>query len=235
MSNLFKGMSKVIRGIFSFQQNVHGEKEELFQRLGKGQNPLVLFVACSDSRVNPNLLTQTDPGELFILRNAGNIVPAYGAGGGEEATVEYAVAQLKVRHVVVCGHSHCGAVHGLLEPHAVTHLPSVGRWLANAREVVPRVERAGAGVSGADRLNLAVEQNVLVQLDHLRTHPAVAAGLETKQLKLHGWVYHFETGRVMAYDSASQRFIPLSEVRALMHSGLAPTEPRPQGALDCSM
>jgi carbonic anhydrase len=234
MSNIFKGMSKVIRGIFSYQENVHGEKEELFQRLGKGQNPLVLFVACSDSRVNPNLLTQTDPGELFILRNAGNIVPAFGAGGGEEATVEYAVAQLKVRHVVVCGHAHCGAMHGLLEPHAVAHLPSVARWLANAREVGPRVERL-AGGAGADRLNLAVEQNVLVQMDHLRTHPAVAAALGEKRLKLHGWVYHFETGRVMAYDSAVERFVPLPEVRALMHAGLAPAEPRPQGVLDCSM
>jgi carbonic anhydrase len=235
MSSIFKGMSKVIRGIFSYQENVHGEKQELFERLGKGQSPLVLFVACSDSRVNPNLLTQTDPGELFILRNAGNIVPAYGAGGGEEATVEYAVAQLKVRHLIVCGHSHCGAMHGLLEPQALTHLPSVGRWLTNAQEVVPRVERAGANLPAEERLQLAIEQNVLVQLDHLRTHPAVSAALGDKRLRLHGWVYHFETGRVMAYDSAREAFVPLSEVRALMRADAPAAEAAPAGRYGSSM
>jgi carbonic anhydrase len=233
MSSVFKGMSKVIRGIFSYQRDVHGEKQELFEQLGKGQNPLVLFVSCSDSRINPNLLTQTDPGELFILRNAGNIVPPHGGGGGEEATVEYAVKQLRVRHVVVCGHSHCGAMHGLLEPQALTHLPSVARWLEYSRAVLPRLEEH-KDLPGEDRLARAIEQNAVLQLEHLRTHPAVAAALEAKQVRLHAWVYHFETGRVMAYDPAGQKFVALSEVRALMHAGAA-AEPAPQGTLGCSM
>lgn len=109
-SRILQGMTKILDGVRVFQKQVFGTKEDLFRQLGKGQSPLVLFITCSDSRINPNLLTQTEPGELFILRNAGNIVPPHGAAaGGEEATIEYAVAALQVQHIVVCGHSGCGA------------------------------------------------------------------------------------------------------------------------------
>jgi carbonic anhydrase len=211
MSRIVKGMSKILDGVRVFQEHVFGTKEELFRRLGKGQSPLVLFITCSDSRINPNLLTQTEPGELFILRNAGNIVPPYGGGGGEEATVEYAVAQLGVRHVVVAGHSGCGAMNGLLQPHALDALPSVARWLAHAREVVPQVLQEGENATPAERLRLAIEKNALLQLEHLKTHPAVAAALAAGNLQLHAWVYHFETGDVYAHDPAAGRFVPLHE------------------------
>src|SRR5205807_7100192 len=125
-------------------RRVFARKKELFSQLGKGQTPLALFIACSDSRINPNLLTQTEPGELFILRNAGNLVPPHGAGSGAEAaTVEYAVEQLRVRDIILCGHSRCGAMHGLLEPAALAKLPSVAGWLEYAREVLPQVPEAG--------------------------------------------------------------------------------------------
>jgi carbonic anhydrase len=108
-------MQKLVDGVHQFQENVFGAKQALFERLADGQQPLALFITCSDSRIDPCLLTQTQPGELFILRNAGNIVPPYGQGsGGEAATIEYAVCALKLKDIIVCGHSHCGAMNGLL-------------------------------------------------------------------------------------------------------------------------
>jgi carbonic anhydrase len=118
---------------------------------------------------------------------------------------------LKVGHIVLCGHSGCGAMHGLLEPRAVAALPGVSRWLAFAQPVVAELERAGAGLSHADRLRLAIEQNVLAQLENLKTHPAVAAALAAGELKLHGWTYHFETGTVQSFDRASGSFVALTE------------------------
>jgi carbonic anhydrase len=221
MSRILKGMTRILDGVKLFQQSVFGSKRELFERLGKGQSPLVLFITCSDSRINPNLLTQTEPGELFILRNAGNIVPPYGAGaGGEEATIEYAVAHLHVRHVVVCGHSACGAMAGLLQPHGLETMPAVGRWLAHAKDVVPQVQAAG-DLQPPERLLLTTELNVLLQLEHLKTHPAVAAALAAQALKLHGWVYHFQSGEVLAHDPGKGSFVALAEKHR-----------RPQGELD---
>jgi carbonic anhydrase len=210
MTRILQGMTKIVDGVRLFQQHVFGPKQELFQQLGKGQSPLVLFITCSDSRINPNLLTQTEPGELFILRNAGNIVPPHGAGaGGEEATIEYAVAHLKVRHIVVCGHTGCGAMQGLLAPQAVADLPAVVRWLAFSQTVATAVEQAK--VPSEQRLPLAIEKNVLVQLEHLKTHPPVAAALAAGEVKLHAWIYGIAGGQVHAHDPASDRFIPLAE------------------------
>src|SRR5947209_1011259 len=110
-------MQKLVEGVHHFQANIFSPQRELFERLADGQSPVALFITCSDSRINPNLLTQTEPGELFILRNAGNLVPPYGAGpGGEAATVEFATAALGIRDIIVCGHSHCGAMRALLAP-----------------------------------------------------------------------------------------------------------------------
>jgi carbonic anhydrase len=203
-------MTRIIEGVLNFQRRIFGTQRSLFRRLGQGQRPLALFVTCSDSRINPNLLTQTDPGELFILRNAGNLVPPAGAAAnGEEATVEYAVTHLHVRDVILCGHSKCGAMHGLLEPKALANMPRVAGWLTHAQAVVAEVAQAGAGLTEEQKLALAVEKNVLLQLEHLKTHAAVAAALAARALRLHGWVYHFETGKVDVYDPVTGRFAPL--------------------------
>jgi carbonic anhydrase len=173
-----------------------------------------LFITCSDSRIDPGLLTQTQPGELFILRNAGNLVPAYGAvSGGEAATIEYAIAVLKVRDIIVCGHSHCGAMGGLLDPQEIEGLPAVRTWLNHA-EATARIikENYGHIVEREARLTATVEENVLVQLENLRTHPAVAAALSRDELKLHGWVYKFETGQVFAYDPQQGQYLSLDRV-----------------------
>lgn len=180
----------------------------------EGQHPLALFITCSDSRIDPTRLTQTRPGELFIQRTAGNIIPPYGAvHGGEAATIEYAVTALKVKDIIVCGHSHCGAMAGLLDPASVAKMPSVRAYLDHA-EATRRIveENYGHLTDPEKRLTLTVEENVLVQLENLRTHPSVAAALGRDQLKLHGWVYKFETGQVFAYDPTQGQFVPLEDL-----------------------
>lgn len=204
-------MRKIIDGIQHFQSSVFNESKQTFERLAEGQHPLALFITCSDSRIAPSLLTQTEPGELFILRNAGNIVPAYGTvDGGESATIEYAVAALQVKDIVICGHSHCGAMGGLLNLPAVESLPSVRSWLRHAESTRRIIEENYKDVTDPqERLTATVEANVLVQLENLRTHPSVAAALERNDLNLHGWVYRFETGQVFANQAGSQKFSPL--------------------------
>lgn len=205
-------MQKLLQGIHHFQANVFSSHEALFQRLAGGQNPEALFITCSDSRINLNLLTQTDPGDLFILRNAGNLVPAYEAGGGgERATVEFALVGLHVRDIIVCGHSHCGAMRALLEPQKLSGLPAMAEWLAHADTTRHLMRDKYRHLDENALLNATIEENVIAQLENLRTHPAVADGLVAGGLKLHGWVYRIETGQVLAYDPACGQFIPLPE------------------------
>lgn len=211
-------MQKLVEGIHQFQNQFFTSNKQLFERLARGQHPLALFITCSDSRIDPNLLTQTDPGELFIMRNAGNIVPPYGAVlGGEAATIEYAVAVLKVRDIIICGHSHCGAMNGLLHPEQIGELPAVRNFLKCA-ECTARIMKENYGhiTNERDRLTATVEENVLVQLENLRTHPSVAAALGRDELKLHGWVYKFETGQVFGYNPEKGQFAPVEQ---------APTHP----------
>ena len=201
-------MQKLVEGVHQFQENVFSSKQALFERLAGGQQPLALFITCSDSRIDPCLLTQTQPGELFILRNAGNIVPPYGQGsGGEAATIEYAVCALKVKDIIVCGHSHCGAMNGLLHPEQLGELPAVRQWLTHAESTARIMKENYQHITeAAPRLTATVEENVLVQLENLRTHPSVAAALARDELKLHGWVYKFETGQVFGYDSRQGQY-----------------------------
>ncbi len=201
-------MQKLVEGIHHFQHNVFDTKQKLFETLAGGQQPLALFITCSDSRIDPALLTQTDPGELFILRNAGNIVPRYGTvEGGEAATIEYAVSVLRVKDIVICGHSHCGAMSGLLDKSKLTALPTVCSWLDHADQTHKIIEEKYSHITDPDaRLTTAVEENVLVQLESLQTHPSVAAALEKDELDLHGWVYKFETGEVFTYSPQESQF-----------------------------
>jgi carbonic anhydrase len=206
-------MQKLVQGIHHFQQSIFASQRSLFQRLVEGQNPLALFITCSDSRIDPSLLTQTAPGEIFIMRNAGNIVPAFGTHqGGEAATVEYAVAVLKVRDIIICGHSHCGAMNGLLHPETLDELPSVKNWLTHSQATARIIRENYAHITDTEaRLTATVEENVLCQLENLRTHPAVAAATSRGELSLHGWVYKFETGQVFAFDPVSNEFAPVEK------------------------
>jgi carbonic anhydrase len=205
-------MQKLIQGIHRFREEHFRPHQGLFEELSKGQNPDTLFITCSDSRIDPNLLTRSRPGDLFILRNAGNIVPPHGAAnGGEAATIEFAVAGLGVRDIIVCGHSHCGAMKGLLDPGSVADLPAVAGWLSHAETTRRIVTENYKHLEGDKLVTATVEENVLVQLEHLRTLPSVASRLVKGDLHLHGWVYKIETGEVFAFDAASGQFLSLAE------------------------
>ena len=205
-------MQRLLQGIHHFQANVFRPRRDWFERLAEGQRPSALFITCSDSRINPNLITQTEPGELFIVRNAGNIIPPHQpAAGGEQATIEFAVTALGIQDLIVCGHTRCGAMKGLLDPAGLDEMPAVRHWLGHAEATRRIIRTKYTHLDDPARLTAAAEENVLVQLENLRTHPAIAAGLAKGDLKLHGWVYKIETGEVFAFDPESGQFVPLTD------------------------
>jgi carbonic anhydrase len=204
-------MDEIIAGVRAFQRDVFPQYRELFAELAAGQSPHAMVITCSDSRVDPFFFTQAQPGQLFVLRNAGNIVPQHSEFvGGVTATIEFAVVELKVPNIIICGHAGCGAVAGLLHPERITHLPEVRDWLHHAAKARAMVEATG-GIDAPDAMNRAVEANVVVQLENLCTHPSVAAGIAAGRLGIHGWVYDFVTGAVNAYQGQEQTFAPLGE------------------------
>lgn len=205
-------MSRFALGTIKFQREVFPEKQELFERLSTGQSPEALFITCSDSRIETALLTQTDPGDLFICRNAGNIVPPHtNQTGGMTASIEFAVGALRVPNIVVCGHTECGAMKGAMNRAGLDHLPHVREWLGFAQGAVDIVESLGEGRSPDEKMRMLLEQNVLLQLQHLRTHPTVAVALAQKSIKLHGWIYDIKTGEVCVYEEASESWQPIAE------------------------
>ena len=204
-------MEKLVRGIHQFQATHFNENQELFAQLSKCQEPETLLITCSDSRIMPGLLTQSKPGDLFVLRNAGNLVPPYGASsGGEGATIEYATVALKVSHIVVMGHSHCGAMKGLMNPEDLTEMSLVAGWLKHAEATRQIVLGNYGDCRGDELVNAAIKENVLMQLDNLRTYPAVAAGLVKGTLTLHAWIYEIENGRILAFEPNSSHFAPIT-------------------------
>jgi carbonic anhydrase len=205
-------MRKLLKGLHQFRSEIFVPQQKLFERLVGGQNPDALFITCSDSRINPNLLTQTEPGDLFILRNAGNIIPPYGPYiSGEVATIEFAINGLGIKEIVVCGHTHCGAVKGLLNKDSLKDLPAMSAWLAHAEACRRIMTENYKDLETESLLNVAVQENVLVQLENLKTHPSVASHLNAGKLNLHAWVYKFETGEVFAYNPDEGQFLPITE------------------------
>src|SRR5262245_28054760 len=204
-------MKKLVRGIHHFQTTIFSMYRELFERLSHGQQPETLLITCSDSRIAPDLLMQTQPGDLFTLRNAGNLIPPYGAAnGGEGATIEYAVAALGVKHAIVMGHSNCGAMKGLLNPESLADMPLVGEWLKHAAATRHVVDERYPDLKGVDLLNAAIKENVLVQLDNLRAYPKVASLMAKGALTLHGWIYEIESGQILVYDPQVSHFVPIT-------------------------
>ncbi|HWE53254.1 MAG TPA: carbonic anhydrase [Bryobacteraceae bacterium] len=195
-------LDKLLEGVSRFQKDVYPGHSDLFERLALGQRPDALFITCADSRIDPCLLTQTKPGELFICRVIGNIVPPYGSMlGGVSATIEYAAGVLRVPTIIICGHTDCGVMRGALNPEALGDYPHVAHWLQFAA-----VEQREKNPSPEFLLELA-ERNVVAQLANLRSHPAVAARLKEGNLALHGWVYHIGPGALTAWDEASGKFL----------------------------
>lgn len=203
-------MQEVIDGFLKFQREVFVERSELFKRLATRQNPRTLFISCSDSRLVPELITQREPGELFVIRNAGNIVPSFGPEpGGVSASVEYAVAALGVEDIVICGHSDCGAMTAIATCQCLDHMPTVANWLHYA-DAAKAVNQANEHASEHQRIDSMVRENVIAQLTNLKTHPSVALALERGNLHLHGWVYDIATGGIDALDGNTRRFVPLA-------------------------
>lgn len=208
-------MEELVQGYEHFRSKVFPQKKQLFSQLAQGQQPDVLFLTCSDSRIVPDLILQTQPGDLFICRNAGNIVPPYGdKQGGVSATIEYAVCALKVHHIVVCGHSDCGAMKAVLEGGHLEGMPSVAAWLHHAESARQLVEHSSISHAARhERLRAMVRANVIQQLSHLRTHPSVAARLQSGQITVHGWTYDIGNGAIEAFDAELARFVPLERQR----------------------
>jgi carbonic anhydrase len=204
-------MEKLIQGIHRFQADVFNVRRDFFRGLVDGQRPQALFITCSDSRMVPDLICQADPGDLFVIRNAGNIIPPYtpGVAAGEAATIEYAIKALGIKDIIVCGHTRCGAMHAVLHPDASDGMPRVRQWLANADAAAEIVCTCYHHLPVEARWKVMIQENVLVQLENLRTHPAVLAGLAAGEIKLHAWVYKMETGQVFAFDTASGQFAAL--------------------------
>lgn len=200
-------MPKFASGVVDFQKRVYPGKKDLFEKLAHGQSPEALFITCSDSRIETAMITQTEPGELFICRNAGNVVPPHtNHTGGMTASIEFAVAALRVPHIVVCGHTECGAMKGAMNPEGLDGLPHVREWLGYARAAVEVVNTVGSKLTPEARMQMLLEENVKLQLQHLKTHPSVAARLAIGEVTLHGWIYDIRTGGVTALDEASGKF-----------------------------
>jgi carbonic anhydrase len=169
-----------------------------------------MFIACADSRIVPELITQSAPGDLFVTRNVGNVVPPYGQmNGGVSTAIEYAVLALGVQHIIICGHSDCGAMRAVLNPQSLEKMPTVKAWLRHAEVAKTMVQENCHCADESESMHVLTEENVIAQLQHLRTHPSVASRMANGQLFIHGWVYSIETSEIKAYDADQGCFLPL--------------------------
>ncbi len=210
-------LDKLKEGIRQFRTEVYPAQSEIYRKAAsEPQRPAALIVTCADSRIDPETITQSGPGDLFVTRNIGNLVPAYGEMlGGVSAVVEYAVSALKVRHIAVCGHSDCGAMKALLHPESLESMATVKRWMRNAEAAMSVAESLGdKDEKPSERLRRLTEENVLLQVQHLRTHPSVAGAVAREQLTLSGWVYDIATGEVRISENGERAFRPVSKESA---------------------
>ena len=228
-------MQQLEAGIHHFKANYFASNRELFEQLATtGQRPETLFITCSDSRIVPNLITNAAPGELFIVRNVGNIVPLVDRGvlGGVSAAIEYAVEMLEVGSIIVCGHTHCGAIEAILHPERVRHLPYVSRWLDESSRIPELIEQRYGHLDEQARVTAAVQENVLVQLENLRSFDFVARKLDAGKIKMNGWVFQIATGDVFDYDPISEQFFQLGgpddRRRSVLSSRPPPLDDVPQ-------
>lgn len=193
----------ILAGHKKFKSEILPGKQDLFDQLAGSQKPHVTLLTCSDSRIDPCLITQSDPGDLFVIRNAGNMAPiSEGGTSGELATLEFAVCGLETQHIVVCGHSDCGAMKGLLAPEKCAHLSYLSAWVREAEGALTALDQED--LSPADKLDRVIDANVQLQIDNLRRLDFVREAEEAGKLKLHGWVYEIGSGdlRVLNVDKS---------------------------------
>jgi carbonic anhydrase len=206
---------RLLAGVQNFRSHFYPRRQELFEDLARQQTPHTLFITCADSRVSPEMITQCEPGELFVCRNIGNIVPGYGEMlGGVSAVVEYACEMLNVSDIVICGHSDCGTMKGLLarDTPNMQRIPTVASWLRNAEAARMVIEMTRPDLEAANKVQALVEQNVRLQLAHLRTHPSVAARLASGTISLHGWVFDIDNGNIGVFNAGEQALLSIEEI-----------------------
>jgi carbonic anhydrase len=206
-------MNELIGRVFSFERDTFPNQSALYERLATdGQNPKALMISCADSRVVPEHIMQAQPGDLFVCRNAGNIVPPFSTqNGGVSSTVEYAVVALGVRDIIVCGHSGCGAMRALVNPEGLEAMPNVAAWLRHSAAAQKVMQDGYHGLNEDERIRVMALENVVSQLAHLRTHPSVASGIARGEIALHGWYVDIHAGAVLGLDGNTGQFVPLRE------------------------
>ncbi|RUR06514.1 carbonic anhydrase [Legionella sp. km772] len=205
---------RLLKGIRHFKNNQFKENEQVYTALSKGQAPDVLFFGCIDSRIDHRSITNSQLGELLVARNPGNIIPPYSATpSGEASSSEFALQHLEVSEIIVCGHSHCGAMKGLMTPGVEKILPNTAAWLSHAKEALDHVHQHHPDLNEDPSLKLKslTQNNILLQIEHLKTHPAVAKRLAEGKLKIHGWYYEFEKGEIYIYNSKKNTFVSFEE------------------------
>ena len=206
-------LAKIVSGVAKFQQEVFPAQRRLFAELSHHQQPIAMFFTCADSRIVPNVLLQTGPGEIFTERTPGNIVPRYSDHiGGVTASMEFALLALQVPLIIICGHTDCGVVKALLEPEKAAGMPALQSWMRHALESRERLlrEDPGGSRSREEKLKLLTEYNVLTQMENLKTHPAVESRLQKGDLAVEGWVYDIGNGSVSSARGESGNFEPLN-------------------------
>jgi len=206
-------VNELIGRVFSFEKTIYPGSSELFSRLANhGQEPKALMISCADSRIVPEQIMQAKPGDLFVCRNAGNIVPPYSSqNGGVTSTVEYAVMALGIRDIIVCGHSDCGAMKALSDPSGLGAMPNVAAWLKHGAAAEHIVSSCHPGLETRERVRAIGLENVVAQIAHLRTHPSVAAAIARGEMALHGWFVDIHEGQVLGLDGDTGQFVPLRE------------------------
>jgi carbonic anhydrase len=206
-----QALGRILSGVRKFREEIYPKNAELYQKsVEQVQRPHTLFVTCADSRVDPELITQCGPGEIFVSRNIGNIVPAYGEMiGGVSAVLEYAVMELGVDHVIVCGHTDCGAMKALIQYDSLSTLPVTKAWLRNAEAALSVAREA----ENSDLLHALTEENVLLQMMHLRTHPSVAGKIARRKLSIYGWIYDIANGDVRIHDPNRDQFLSIDQFK----------------------
>lgn len=207
-------MERLIEGHRRFQEEVFPERRDHFHLLAESQAPRWLFITCSDSRIVPDLILQTEPGDLFITRNAGNVVPVSTDEDGATATIEYAVEVLKVKHAILCGHSDCGALKAALNKPDPAVMPKASRWLNHVEEAFHHRQPLNSADGDHAELASIIRGNVVAQLMNLKAQASVARAMERGTLTVHGWYYDILSGRIEQYDETQRKFLPLLGRRA---------------------
>lgn len=212
-------MKKLIKGIVDFRKNIRPGYRETFAKLALGQSPDTLFIACSDSRVVPNLFASTEPGDLFVIRNVGNLVPPCGDNAfstsdeSEIAALEFSISQLKISNIIVCGHSECGAMIAVSQGRDKVAAPHLKAWLRHADATKTGLDSIACSdtLSGHNQIS---QKNVILQMEHLKSYPVVKEKIKEGVLKIHGWWFDIAQAEVYAFEPDLKKFVLIDEVEA---------------------